>query len=104
MGVSYSQVVCFVGSGSVHVCKAIFVHDPIGLDAPRSLSSVEHECLLDTKSFGAADGLVGPSGLPVASSGGTVGTGAIRVLTVPRGKEIPLLLTQDGQFWKMRTI
>lgn len=76
------------------------MHNPIGLDAPGGLSGVEDECLLDTKSFGAADGFVSTGGLPVAGSGGAVGAGAVRVFTVPGGEEIPLLFTTDGQFWK----
>lgn len=78
------------------------MHNPIGLNAPWGLSGVEDECLLDTKSFGAADGLVGAGGLPIAGTGGPVGAGAVGVLTVPGGEEIPLLFTTDGQFWRRK--
>lgn len=74
------------------------MHDPIGLDAPRGLAGVEDESLFYAKRFGAADGFVGAGGLPVAGSGGPVGAGAVGVLAVPGGEEIPLLFTGESQF------
>ena len=93
----------FLGSGSVNVGEAILVHNPIGLDAGWGLAGVENECLLDAKRFGAADGLVSAGSLPVAGTGSTVGAGAVGVLAVPWGEEIPLLFTTDSQFWRMKT-
>ena len=73
--------------------EAVFVHDPVGLDALGRAALVEDEGLLDADALAggaAADGLVRAGGLPVAGTRGAVRPDTVGVLTVPRREEVPL--------------
>lgn len=74
------------------------MHDPVGFLAFGGFASVEHERLLHAHlavAIAHVDGLVGPSGLPVSARRGSVGPGAVGVLSVPRRKEIPFSLPEQ---------
>nr|ACN30958.1 unknown [Zea mays] len=86
---------------AVDVGEAVLVHDPVGLLALGRLAGVEDERLLDGQRLGRAHGLVSAGGLPVPSPGGAVGPGPVRVLAVPRGEEVPLLLAVQRHPWEL---
>lgn len=75
--------------------QAVLIHDPLRLAASGSLACVEHKRFLEPNAarvMATSYGSVCARGFPVARSGDTVGTGAVRVLLVSRAEEEPLPL------------
>ena len=88
---------------AVHIGQPILVHDPVGLLSPRCFSGVKHQGLLNSDGLGmpnGLDGLIGSCGLPIPTPRGPVRSRPVRVLPVPRWKEIPFFLPVQGQSCK----
>jgi hypothetical protein len=89
---TYPEAVVLLAGGAVDVGEAVLMHDPVGLVALGRLAGVEDESLLDGHRLRRAHRLVCAGGLPVPGAGGAVRPRPVRVLAVPRGEEVPLLL------------
>lgn len=70
----YPEIVVSFSGGAIDVGETIFVHYPIGFHTSGSFSGVEHQRFLDPNRLWFSDWLIGSGGLPITSSGGSIGT------------------------------
>ena len=100
--ITYPQVILFA-SRSIHICKTIFMHDPVGFDSSRGFASIENKCFLNTQWFGLSNGLVSSGCLPISGSCRPVWPWTVWIFSIPWGKEVPLLFSIKSHFCKRST-